>query len=174
MIDFDGKECNSIKSIPLKGSIKVNVTARFSDRKMLMFAKILLKSFVYNMIDVFCSPTEEVKVIYNKYDIVKCHLYLNLIDADSCLCFFNFICKKECNIKESKSRNLIFEILKQQKIAERLNVSDPFWSKSKIHDESVKKQMGLYKIENISNANICAIVVNPKEYFEKQNPQQKI
>ena len=113
MIDFDGKECNSIKSIPLKGNIKVNVTARFSDRKMLMFAKILLKSFVYNMIDVFCSPTEEVKMIYNKYDIVKCHLYLNLTDTGSCLCFFNFICKKECNIKESKSRNLIFEILKQ-------------------------------------------------------------
>ena len=27
--------------------------------------------------------------------------------------------------------------------------------------------MGLYEIENISNQNICAIAVNPKEYFEK-------
>ena len=27
--------------------------------------------------------------------------------------------------------------------------------------------MGLYEIENIVNANICTIVVNPKEYFEK-------
>ena len=31
----------------------------------------------------------------------------------------------------------------------------------------LKKQMGLYKIENIDNANICTITVNPKEYFEK-------
>ena len=31
----------------------------------------------------------------------------------------------------------------------------------------LKKQMGLYEIENIDNANICTIAVNPKEYFEK-------
>ena len=27
--------------------------------------------------------------------------------------------------------------------------------------------MGLYEIENIGNANICTIAVNPKEYLEK-------
>ena len=27
--------------------------------------------------------------------------------------------------------------------------------------------MGLYEVENIDNPNVCAIVVNPKEYFEK-------
>ena len=27
--------------------------------------------------------------------------------------------------------------------------------------------MGLYKVENIDNPNVCTIVVNPKEYFEK-------
>ena len=75
-----------------------------------------LKSFVYDMIDVFCFPTEEVKMICNKYDVIKCHLYLNMTDTDSCLFFFNFICKKECNIKESELRNLIFQILKQSKI----------------------------------------------------------
>ena len=68
------------------------------------------------MIDVFCFPTEEVKMICNKYDIIKCHLYLNMTDTDSCLFFFNFIYKKECNIKESELRNLIFQILKQSKI----------------------------------------------------------
>ena len=70
-------------------------------------------------------------------------------------------------MKESESRNFIFEILKQSKIAERLDVSDPFWSQFEIHNENVRKQMGLYKIENISNANIFMIAVNPKEYFEK-------
>ena len=106
-------------------------------------------------------------LISNKDDIVKCHLYVNLTHADGCLWFFNFICKKQCNIKKSESRNLIFQILKQSKIAERLDVSEPFWSQFEMRNENVKKQMGLYEIENISNSNICAIVVNPKEYFEK-------
>ena len=134
---------------------------------MLMLAKILLKSFVCDMIDVFCFATEEVKMISGRHDIIKCHLYLNLTDRDSCSCFFNFICKKECNIKESELRNLIFQNLKQWKIAERLDVSHPFWSQLEMRDENVKKQMGLYEIENISNASICTIAVNPKEYFEK-------
>ena len=36
-----------------------------------------------------------------------------------------------------------------------------------MRNENVKKQMRLYEIENISNANICTTAVNPKEYFEK-------
>ena len=72
MIDFDGKESNSIKFIALKVNTNVNVTSRFINGKMLTFAKISLKSFVYDMIDVFFSfPTEEVKMIYDKYDITK-------------------------------------------------------------------------------------------------------
>ena len=61
---------------------------------------------------------------------------------------FNFICKKECNIKERESRNLILQILKQSTIAERLDVSGSFWSQFEICDENMKKQMGLYEIEN--------------------------
>ena len=72
------------------------------------------------MIDVFCFPTEEVKIIYDKYDFLKCYMYLNLTDTDICLCFFHFICKKECNIKKSASRNLIFEILTQSKLQKDL------------------------------------------------------
>ena len=112
--------------IALKANTNISGTSRFIIGKMLMFAKILLKSFVYDMIDVFCFPSEEVKIIYDKYDIIKCYIYLNLTDTDSCSCFFNFICRKEYNIKESESRNLIFEILKRSKIAERLDVSDQF------------------------------------------------
>ena len=135
-----------------------------------MLAKILLKSFACDMIDVFCFATEEVKMIYGRYDIIKCHLYLNLTHRDSCSCFFNFTFKKECNIKESELRNLIFQNLKQWKIAERLDVSDPFWSQLEMRDENVKKKKkkkGTYEIENISNASIFTIAVNPKEYFEK-------
>ena len=93
---------------------------------MLIFAKISLKSFVCDLIDVFCFPTDKVRKIYDQYDIIKCYMYINLTDTNSCSCFFNFICKKECNIKEHESRKLIFEILKHSKVAKRLHVSDQF------------------------------------------------
>ena len=123
MTNFDIKECNSAKAIALKGNTDINVTSRFIDGEMLMFPKISLKSFVYDIIDVFCFPTEDVKMIYNKHDIIKCHMYLNLIDMYSSSSFFDFICKEQCNIKESKSRNLILQILKKPEIVERLDVS---------------------------------------------------
>ena len=127
MIDFDENECNSIKSIVIKGTTTINVASRFIKGNMLMFAKVSIKSFVYDLIDVFCFPTEDGRRMYDLYPIIKSHLYLNLTDADSFSIFFNFICKKECNIKESESRKLIFEILKQSKIAKRLDLSDKFW-----------------------------------------------
>ena len=55
MIDFDN-DCNSIKSIIISGNITVDVITRFIKGKMLMFAKVSLKSFVYDIIDVFSFP----------------------------------------------------------------------------------------------------------------------
>ena len=63
MIDFDKNECNSIKSIIVKGDTNIDVTSHFIKGKMLMFAKLSLKSFVYEMIDVFCFPNDEIKQI---------------------------------------------------------------------------------------------------------------
>ena len=34
--------------------------------------------------------------------------------------------------------------------------------------------MGFCKIDNIDNANICTIAVNPKEYFEKLKKNQSL
>ena len=36
-----------------------------------------------------------------------------------------------------------------------------------IFGKKFKKQVGLYEVENINNANILTIAINPKEYFEK-------
>ena len=36
-----------------------------------------------------------------------------------------------------------------------------------MQNENTRKVIGLFEIENIDNANICTIAVNPKEYFEK-------
>ena len=167
MIEFDKNECNSIKSIVIKGNTTIDVSSRFIKGKMLMFAKLLLKSFVYDMINVFCFPDETIREIYNRYQIQKCFLYQNLTDTDSTSLFLNFICNVNCCVAESKVREIIFECMKKSKIAKRLDVSDEFWKQFEMYDKSTKKVMGLYEIENIDNQNICTIAINPKEYFEK-------
>ena len=66
----------------------------------------------------------------------------------------------------------MFEILKNSKIAKRLDHSDNFCKQFGIYDENTKKVMGLYEIENIDNPNICTVAINPKEYFEKFENRQ--
>ena len=166
MYDFDKSECYSIKSIAAKSSETVKVSSRFKG-KMLMFAKLSLKSFVYDMIDVFCFPNEELKEIYDFYRIKKCLLYQNLTDTDSISLFFTFIFDINYLVPESEARNIIFKCLKKSNIAKRLDVSSPFWKKYDMHNSKTRKVMGLYKIESLENPNVCTIAVNPKEYFEK-------
>ena len=101
MIDFDQNECNIIKPIAVKGNTKIDVTSGFIKVKMLMFSKVSLKYFVYDLIDVFCFSTEKVKMIYDQYYIIKCHLHFNLTGTDSCS-MFDFICKNICNVRESE------------------------------------------------------------------------
>ena len=80
---------------------------------------------------------------------------------------FNFICKLDCSVRESDARKIIFECMKNSKIAQRLDVSDVFWEQFDMQKTKTRKEMGLYEVENIDNPNICTIVINPKEYFEK-------
>ena len=122
-----------MKLTVVKGNTTINVTSRFTKEKILIFSKVLLKSFVYDLIDVFSFPTEEVKMIYDQYSVIKCHLYLDLTNISSRSIVFNLICKKERNVKKSESRKTIFDILKQSLIAKRLfqisfsDLSDMFW-----------------------------------------------
>ena len=167
MVNFGKRESNSIKSIVVNSSTTVDVSTRFCKGKMLMFAKMSLKSFVYDIIDVFCFPDEKVKGIFDKNDIEKCFLYVNLTDTDSCSMFFIFIGKLECCIPESVFRNILFEIFKHSKIGPRLDVSDDFWQEFNMQGKGTRKVMGLYEAENLDNANLCTIAINPKEYFEK-------
>ena len=113
MIDFDQNECNSIKSIIVKGDTNIDVISRYIKGKMLIFAKLSLKSFVYDKIDIFCFPDNEIQQIYDYYQIEKCFLYQNLTDTDSTSLFFTFICKLECFVVESEARNIIFKCLKK-------------------------------------------------------------
>ena len=88
MIDFDQNDCNSIKSTVVKGNTIIDITSRFINREMLILSKVSLKSFVYDLIDILCFPTEKVKMIYNQYYVIKFHLYLNPTNTYSCSMVF--------------------------------------------------------------------------------------
>ena len=75
---------------------------------MLMFSKFLIKSFVYDLIDVFMFPNEEIQEIYAEFNIERCYLYQTLTDTDSTSFFFVFICDLKCSIDERKTRDIIF------------------------------------------------------------------
>ena len=121
MIDFEENNSSSIKSLIIKGSTNIKVSSRFIKGKMLMFAKLSIKSFVYDMIDVFCFPNEQIKEIYHKYQIQKCFLYQNLTDTDSTSLFFIFICNLESTLPKSIARKVIFERMINSKIFDRLD-----------------------------------------------------
>ena len=132
---------------------------------MLMFSKISLKRFVYDIIAIFCFPDTVIIDIYKKNDILKVFVYLILTDTDSCSLQFTFINELSCNISEDRARDIIFEIL-ILKLADRLDTSHEFFERFSCRDLSTKKKVGLYEVESIDNPNVVTIAVNPKEYLE--------
>ena len=49
--DFDDYEAASIKSIAVKKKSVIRATTRFMSGKLLMFAKLSIKSFIYSWIE---------------------------------------------------------------------------------------------------------------------------
>ena len=163
IIDFSDQDTAGIRSLSVKTNNKVKITTRFIKGKMLMFSKMSIKSFVYDLIDIFSYPDEEVKEIYAKHDILKCFIYLILTDTDSCSIQFLFLTQLAVRISEHNARKLIFEILLLKK-GDRLDTSDEFCEQFLCRNEKTKKQVGLYEVESVDNANLVTIAVNPKEY----------
>ena len=165
IIDFTTQDTASIKALGVKTNDKVKITTRFIKGKMLMFSKISIISFAYDIVDIFCFPDEDVKKIFEKHDIIKCFIYLILTDTDSCSIQFTFITKLCSRISEDDTRKLIFEILLLKK-GERLDTSNEFYDQFFCRNESTRKEVGLYEVESIDNANLVTIAINSKEYFE--------
>ena len=111
VIDFIDQDTASIKALGVKTNDKVKITTRFIKGKMLMFSKVSLKASVYDLIDTFCCPSEEVQEIYARNGIIKCFLYLILTDTDSCAIQFLFVNDLKSKIAEDQTRKLIFDII---------------------------------------------------------------
>ena len=165
LIDFSHQDTASIKSLGVKKNETVKITTRFIKGKMLIFSKVSLKAFVYDLIDIFCFPDEEVEEIYAKNEILTCFIYLILTDTDSCSIQFTSINDLKSCITEDKARDLIFEII-ILKLGQRLDTSHDFFARFLCQNKAIKIEVGLYEVESINNTNIITLAVNPKEYFE--------
>ena len=171
LIEFDHQNSNSIKAVIVKQNQNIKPTTRFLSGKMLMFAKVSIKSFVYDIIDVFMFPNEKTKNIYEKYNIEKRFVYQCLTDTDSTSINFIFICNLNCDVTEENARKIIFEVMISNKILERLDLSDDFWDQFNVQNKKLKKQVGLFEAESINTPNIITISINPKEYYEEFEDQ---
>ena len=114
---------------------------------MLMFSKISVKSFVYDLIDVFMFPNEEIQKIYNKHKINKYYFDQNLTDTHSSSMFFVFICDLQCNLKENEAKDLIFEIMLKSKLFDRIDLSADYFEEFQCKNPDLKKQVGLLKLK---------------------------
>ena len=122
LIDFDEEYSSSIKSIAVQKDVKIDLTTRFLNGKMLIFSKVSIKSLAYDLIDIFMFPNADIKKIYDEYNVQKCYLYQNLKDTDNSSVFFVFICDLSCSVDERKSRDIIFKVMKKSKIFDRLDL----------------------------------------------------
>ena len=116
-----------------------------------MFSKVSLKSFVYDLIDVFIFPNEETKKkIYDKHKIQKRFIHQNVTDTDSTSVFFTLICQLDCIVDERESTKIIFEVMKKSEVFDRLDLSDNFWDQFNVQNKKLKKKVGLFELKNIN------------------------
>ena len=81
--EFNDHESGSIKSIVVKKLNTIKVTSQFMSGKLPMFAKLSLKSFIYELRKTMCFLNKTVLNIYKKYGIEKVEILHVLTDPDS-------------------------------------------------------------------------------------------
>ena len=89
-----------------------------------------------------------------------------MTDTDSALLEFVVITEDTCDCCERQMRDILIQIFLENDIHSRLDLSGEFFEQFGKRNEAVWKQVGLHKFENIKQGIICALCINPKEYFE--------
>lgn len=127
--------------------------------KLLVFAKLTLKSFVYSLAETLYFPNATVKEIYKKYEIERILCYHVLTDTDSTSIQFIAISDPNSSYEESKMRNILFEVIVKTDIYKRF---DPFWDNFNARKPKRQKKLGLYEVERVDNPCYITLEVNPK------------
>ena len=127
---------------------------------MLIFIKISLESFTFDLTKIFFFLNKNTQEIYEKYLTKRIYLYSVLTDANSICVFFIFTCKPECDFPDSQFRDVLFEVIKANRIWERFDTSDEFWERYSTRDKSLKKKLGYFSVENVSDSCLGTIAVS--------------
>ena len=125
--EFNGRESASIKSFAVKKRHEIKVTTRSISGKLLMFAKLSLKSFIYDLSEIFCFPKKEIIDIFTKYFIEKVAVFHILTDTNSTALKFIFIFDPNSDVPEEKFRDIIFKVIIASKAYKRFDTFHEFW-----------------------------------------------
>ena len=158
-------------SLAIKKIDKIKPTPIFFRGKMLIFTKVLLERFVYDLTETFSFPNAQTKGIYNYYMIERIFPYSILTDTSSICTFFIFICKPESCAPDSVFRYVLFELIIKNDVLHRFDTSHKFWEKYGIRNKHLKKKLGYISIGNIDDPCVVTVAVNPKKYFEEFESQ---
>ena len=128
IIEFNEQNSASVRSITVKSDPVVKCTTRFMSRKLLMFAKLSLKSFIYSLVELFHFPDGNpiVSDIYKKYQIEEIQFYQVLTDMDSTSIQFIVVSEPESLFPECDIRDILFEIFTKTDICKRFDKSIKF------------------------------------------------
>ena len=68
-MEFSDHKAATIKSIAVEKRSTIKGATCFTSGKLLMFAKLSLKSLIYYIIEIVCFPDENFRIIFKKYGI---------------------------------------------------------------------------------------------------------
>ena len=178
IIEFNDSESSSVKTIAVKSNTSIKCTTRFMSGKILMFAKLSLKYFIYSLVELLAFPEENpiVQRIYEKYHIEKIYCYHVLTDTDSTSLQFIIVSDPDSTFPKCDVRHILFEIFSSTEIKNRFDKSGEFWKKFDVHIPQNQKVLGLYEVENINDPCLVTLAVNPIEYlkyFRSENVNKK-
>ena len=121
LIEFNEAESASVKSFAFKKKNFLYATTRFLSGKLLMFAKLSLKSFIYSLTEILSFPSSFAKEIYKKYQIDRILCYHILTDTDSTSMQFVILSDPSSNFPECDVRDIIFEVIVKTEILKRFD-----------------------------------------------------
>ena len=128
IIEFNEHKSSSVKLIAVKSKTIVKCTSRFMSGKLLMFAKLSLKSFIYSLVEILHFPEENpvVASICEKYDIEQIFCYQILTDTDSTSIQFIIVSDPKSSYPECDVRDILFEVFSQTELPKRFGKPDKF------------------------------------------------
>ena len=129
VIEFNDYKSASVKSIAVKANSSVKCMTQFMSGKLLMFAKLSLKSFIYSLVELssFSEENPVVAKIYDKYNIEQVLYYQVMTDTDSTSLQFIIVSDPTSTYPKCNVRNMLFEIFSYTEIRHKFDKSDKFW-----------------------------------------------